>query len=97
MQTHPDDQDRVLLTREEADAMLKPGADVHTFMQGAAGPGSSLVLIGADRRREELLAYADNGLCELAGPSATGMNHGVVVFTKVGPVFCETNELGHPL
>jgi hypothetical protein len=79
--------ERVILTRKNADAFLKPGDYVHTFMQANA-PG--LVLIGADWGREEILALADQGKVELAGETATRMKHGIVAFTDNGQVFCET-------
>ncbi len=81
--------ERVVLTRPNADALLKPGKHVHTFMQ-ASGPGT--VLIGADRDREDILNLADLGKVELAGEQATKMNHGVVAHTEYGPVFCATME-----
>lgn len=81
------DDPRVVLTREQADQLIEPGEYVHTFLQGG-GPG--LILIGADSRRERILVFADEGKCELSGPSATAMFHGVVVFTDAGPLFVKT-------
>jgi hypothetical protein len=88
-----DSSERVALTRAEADARLKPGKAVHTFMQARA-PG--MVLIGADWDREEILALADLGKVELAGETATNMQHGVVAHTDRGPVFCETISAPSP-
>jgi hypothetical protein len=79
--------ERVILTRQNADAYLKPGEYVHTFMQ-ASGPG--LVLLGADRKRDEILELAELGKVELAGEQAAKMKHGVVAHTEHGPVFCAT-------
>lgn len=81
------ENERLVLNRESADRLLKPGEYVHTFMQCAA---AGLVLVGADRNREEILALADGGKVELAGPAATNMKHGVVAHTEHGPVFCAT-------
>lgn len=82
--------ERVKLSRAEADALLKPGAMVHTFMQ-TGGPG--LILIGADWDREDILDLADKGRVELAGEAATKMKHGIAAFSEGRPVvFCETIE-----
>lgn len=81
-------EERVKLSRIEADALLKPGKMVHTFMQ-AGGPG--LILIGADWDREDILCLADKGRVELAGEAATKMKHGIVAFSLDRPmVFCAT-------
>lgn len=81
------DTNRLILNRESADKLMAPGEYVHTFMQAAA---PTLVLIGADRKREEILALADVGKVELAGPAATRMRHGLVAETQHGHVFVAT-------
>jgi hypothetical protein len=80
------DADRVLLTDEEAIAMLPDGDTVHTFRQSAAG-----VLIGADWPRERLIAAIREGQPELSGGAATGMGHGLAV-GLVGTLFVETRK-----
>lgn len=79
------EEERIFLTRRNADAYLKPGDEVHTMMEVGDG-----VLIGAMRSRESILALAQQGFVSVAGPEATRMKHGVVAHTHVGHVFCAT-------
>lgn len=81
------------LSRDEADALMPVGEYVHTFMQ-AAGPG--LILLGADRKREDILDLAGQGVVELAGKAATEMKHGIAAFTPDGVVFVATRENREP-
>ena len=81
-------QDRVTLTPDEVDALMPPGDDVHTLIQAGSA------LIGADWSRSQILAAAASGGAELAGESATAMNHGIVIWQGDGddmtPVFVAT-------
>lgn len=70
--------DRVELTAEEAIAMLPDGETVHTFR------GGGMLLLGADWDRAEILELIRNHLCELAGPGATAMGHGLYVHDGSG-------------
>lgn len=81
----PDDE-KVILTPEQAKALLPPGDQIHTFMQ--AGP----VLLGANWDRSSVEAEIDKCTCELAGPAAMAMNHGLALHTSRGPVFVETQR-----
>ena len=85
--------DRQFITREKADAMMPAGERVHTFMQ-AAGPGT--VLLGCDVDREQILKGADDALVELAGETATKMNHGLCWYDNGRPVFVATKQEGAP-
>jgi hypothetical protein len=78
----------VLLTPEQAEALLPDGGDIHTFLN----PGG--MLLGADWRREqvlELLRTSDRR--EVTGPAAQSMGHGLCAFRDDGvPVFIETRR-----
>lgn len=79
--------ERVVLTREQADGMMSPGEYVHTFMQEGG------VLLGCGVAREKILAHADDGRVELAGEYATKMGHGICVLAAgERPMFVETKE-----
>ena len=79
-----DINERVKIGRESADRIMVPGARVHTFIGGGS------LLVGCDWDREQVLKLADAGLCELAGPSAFGIKHGIVVFDKGRATFVAT-------
>ena len=68
------DEERVVLTPEQAEAMLPDEPYIHTFRQ------AGMVLIGADWSRKSILDAIQKHRCELAGPAATAMNHGLVIF-----------------
>lgn len=74
---NPEDDERVFLTFEEAEAMLPEGEMIHTFVSTGFG------LMGADHTRESILELLKNGKPELSGELATGMGHGLVAFRKV--------------
>lgn len=80
------DNERKVLTRTEADAMLKEGDRVHTFSGGGG------LLMGCDVSREQILKLADNGAVELAGPTATAMKHGIAYRDEGKWYFAETKE-----
>lgn len=80
------DNERKVLTRQEADAMLKEGDRVHTFS------GSGGLIIGCEVAREQILKLADGGRVELAGPSAAAMRHGIAYNDGGKWYFAETKE-----
>lgn len=80
--------DRVMLTHEQAVAMLPDGIHVHTFTCPVPG-----VLMGADFIREKLIAHMkEHGPVELSGPLATRMGHGMCLKDEHGRLFIATRE-----
>lgn len=69
---------RCPLTYEKAVAMLPEGDSIHAFRNS---PG---VLIGADWERADILEVIKKHGAELAGPTATGMGHGLYVNDGIG-------------
>ena len=76
--------ERVVMTFEQAIALLPEGDHIHTFR---SSPG---VLIGADWDRENLLLHMQKYPPELSGPAATAMHHGMVLIDENGPLFIAT-------
>lgn len=85
--------ERVLLTDEQAEAMLPDGDAIHTFQQSM----TSGVLIGCDLPRARVLEMIRNGQPELSGETATRMGHGLAVSTGSGHVFVATKKQAAPL
>jgi len=79
-----DEEQKVILTVEQAKNLLPAKERIHTFRQ--AGP----VLIGADWDKADLESEIAACTCELAGKQAQAMKHGLVVHTLQGPLFVET-------
>jgi hypothetical protein len=79
------DNERVFLSYEDAVELLPEGDHIHTFRSNIPG-----VLVGADWPRDELLEAMKNHRIELSGEMATGMQHGIVIIDKQGPLFIET-------
>ncbi len=79
---------KVILTTDQAKAMLAPGEYVHAFKS----PDYN-VLIGADWERARIEAEIDKSVCELAGPVATSMGHELCINTANGPLFVETAKI----
>lgn len=77
--------EREHLSEEQAIAMLPDGDEVHTFR------GTGPVIIGCGWPRDELIDAIRKHGAELAGPGATAMGHGMVLFDEDGPLFIETN------
>lgn len=75
---------RVTLSYEEAVALLPPGRSIHTLRQ------SGNVLFGADWTRGMILRALKTFGPEFSGPTATAMDHGIVLIDKRGPLFIET-------
>lgn len=68
----------VMLTPEEALALLPEGDHIHTFRNPGAG-----MMIGADWKREEIEREIREATeRQLAGGIATSMGHGLVLFPK---------------
>lgn len=83
--------DRVMLSQEEAEAMLPGGDEIHTFRQG--GPG---MLIGADWDRIRLIEHMKKyEPVELSGEIATNMGHGMVLQDGNGFLFIATKSAPH--
>lgn len=85
--------DRTPLTYDQAVAMLPEGETIHTFRNTCG------MLIGADWSREQILEAIRNGKPELAGETASSMNHGLVVWAPLAgpytlPLFVETRKDG---
>ena len=78
------DEEKVILTPEQAKKLLPAKERIHTFRQ--AGPA----LIGADWDKPDVEAEIDKCTCELAGKAATAMKHGLAIHTVHGPLFVET-------
>jgi len=85
------DDDKELITLEEAIKRLPAGDTVHTFRQGG------LCLIGADHERDRLIeAMRTAPEIEVTGPAAQAMNHGLAIRDEHGWLFIETaNATSH--
>ncbi len=78
------DEERVMLTKEQAIAMLPDGEYIHTFRQ------VGMMILGTDWTREEMLTLIDHSEFELSGPQATAMGHGMAAQTDRGWLFVQT-------
>ena len=78
--------ERVFLTTEAAEAMLRDGEVIHTFR---SAPG---IVIGADMDRIKLVEAFKKYPPELSGEAATAMKHGIVIQDDHGYLFVETKE-----
>jgi hypothetical protein len=68
--------EKVILTPAEAEALLLPGEHVHNF----ANPGAGL-FVGCDYdRADAIAAFQRAKQIELGGPGCTGMKHPIVVW-----------------
>ncbi|HNL98896.1 MAG TPA: hypothetical protein PKL61_17315 [Accumulibacter sp.] len=85
------DDDKELISFDDAVTRLPPGDNIHTFRQ--AGP----MLLGADHGRTSLLAAMRAAPCiEVTGPQAQAMNHGLAIRDENGFLFIETAKAsGH--
>jgi len=78
--------EKVLLTADQAIAMLPDKETIHTFVQSAAG-----LLLGADWTREYTLAAIQASThIELTGPSAASMGHHFVIEHRGRAVYVES-------
>ena len=78
-------EERELLTREQATALLPEGEEIHTFR---SSPG---ILFGADWPREKILKAIATHECCLAGPQSEAMGHGLAIFVD-GWLFVEVKK-----
>ena len=79
------DDDKELISLDEAIKRLPDGDMVHTFRQG--GP----CLIGADHERDRLIdAMRSAPEIEVAGQQAQAMGHGLAICDEHGWLFIET-------
>ena len=80
-----EENERVILSPEAAEAMLPEGERIHTFRSNP-----SVALIGCDWDRAEILKAFQTRKPELSGEQATAMGHGIVFFDDHGAVFVAT-------
>lgn len=82
------DDEKELLTYDEAVALLPDGERIHTFLDANG------VLLGADWGRAKVLALLKaSDTREVTGPSAQAIGHGLAAFRADGvPVFIETRQ-----
>ena len=81
-------EDKVLLSIEDALAMLDGKEEVHAFVNPSAG-----ILLGADWSRNDAEIYiAAAESRELAGEQAQKAKHGLAVHGKHGLVFFATKQ-----
>ena len=77
--------DVVLLSYDEAVALLPEGERIHTFLD------SGIALLGADWDRDQVLGLLrTTDRREVTGPAAQAMKHGLAAFRDGAPVFIET-------
>ncbi len=82
------DEQRAILTPEQAKAMLPEGDEIHTFRSYVPG-----VLLGADWGRDALVEAIDAAdTLEIGGPACRNVNHGLVVWTGNDPLFVECRD-----
>ena len=79
--------DVVLLSYDEAVALLPEGERIHTILD------SGIALLGADWDREQVLGLLrTTDRREVTGPAAQAMGHGLAAFRDGVPVFIETRS-----
>jgi hypothetical protein len=81
--------EKVILTSEQAKAMLPDGDTVHVM-----GNPTTNVLVGADWSREDIAKQIDTAVgCELAGAKATASGYGLAVWPSEDRVlFVQTKQ-----
>lgn len=84
---HQVDEEREIVTPEQAAAMLPDGDTVHVFRNPMGN-----TLVGADWTKAELLKAFQKYGVELSGPAATAMHHGICFMDESGWVFVSTKE-----
>jgi len=84
------DDEAVLLTYDEAVALLPDGDEIHTFVNPAVN-----MLVGTDWGREQVLdLLRTTDRREVTGEQAQAMHHGLAAFRDGYPVFIETRQAG---
>lgn len=83
-------EEKKFLTIKQFEEVLCVNSDktVHTFRDGG------IALVGADWSKATLIREAKKykNTIEITGPSAQGMEHGVVFRDDMGHVFCKTDK-----
>jgi len=83
--------DEVLLTYDEAVALLPDGDRIHTFLNPAG------ILVGADWSRDGVLdLLRDTDRREVSGPAAQSFGHGLAAWSEGRPVFIQAAKWGQP-
>jgi len=81
------EQEKIILTTDQALSMLPDTDKVHTFYSTGLG------LVGADRSRDGLVRLIKKSQCEVGGESCQSMNHGLVVWEdEETPLFVECKQ-----
>lgn len=80
------DDDRIVLTTEQALGMLPDDDDIHTFRN----PGG--IMLGCDWTRDAITQAIENNECELGGEMCKRMNHGLVIWVDSKPLFVECRD-----
>ena len=80
-------KDARFVTVAQAKKLLPKGKQVHTYRAGG------FMLIGADWRKKALFETMENcsKTLQLAGETARGRGHGLVLCDEHGPLFIETD------
>jgi len=79
--------DEVLMSYDEAVALLPDGDRIHTFVNPAG------ILIGADWDRDGVLSLLrDADRREVSGPAAQSFGHGLAAWRDGKPVFIQARE-----
>lgn len=72
--------ERLLITADEAEALLADGEYVHNYSNPAAG-----MFVGCDYSREDAItAFRSASEIEIAGPNCKAMKHPIAVFEPSG-------------
>jgi hypothetical protein len=81
------DEEIILLSYDEAVAMLPDGEQVHTILD------AGITTVGADWDRVRVLTLLrDSPVREVTGPAAQSMGHGLAAYLDGIPVFIETRK-----
>jgi hypothetical protein len=79
--------DKIILTKDQAKALIGKRKQVHTFRSGSS------ILIGADWSRKSIIdAIEKTDLIEIGGEACKRMGHGLVVWTVNDPLFVEADK-----
>lgn len=71
------DDSKLLLTPEEAESLLRPGATIHNFVQ------AGFVVLGCDFSREKAIEALKSALqIEIGGNGSKSMGHPIVVWDR---------------